>query len=167
MRTPILVAYATKHGSTKEVAEAIAAELRGAGHDVALAPAVDVDTVEPYSGVVLGGALYTGRWHRAARAFIARHAAALANVPLAVFALGPIGDKMGGAEASRTQLDGALARTPQLEPVSVAVFGGVIVPERLRFPLSRMPAADERDWAEIRRWALAVAQRFAREPSRA
>src|SRR4051812_47041543 len=84
-----LIAYASRHGSTIEVAEAIAATLADAGHDVDLRPAASVKKLDGYDAAVLGGALYTGRWHRDARQFLARHRAELARTPIAVFAMGP------------------------------------------------------------------------------
>ena len=60
-------------------------------------------------------------------------------------------------EDSRKQLDNALAMVPELEPVSVAVFGVVVDPAKLRFPFNRMPASDARDWDAIHAWAHDVA----------
>lgn len=59
----LLVAYGSKHGSTQEVAEAVAERLRAGGREVDLRRAADVDDLTPYGGVVLGGSLYVGRWH--------------------------------------------------------------------------------------------------------
>src|SRR5579872_3686873 len=70
----VLVAYATKNGSTQEVASAIAASLREHGAQVALLPARAVrEPVAGYDLVVLGAPLYSGRWHRDARGFLRRH----------------------------------------------------------------------------------------------
>jgi hypothetical protein len=49
---------------------------------------------------------------------------------------------------------------PELEPLSVAIFGGVVDPAKLPFPLNRMPASDARDWAAIEAWAEEVAARI-------
>ncbi len=48
----MLVAYGTKHGSTIEVAEAIAAALRDSGHEVDVGPAADVRALDDYGAVV-------------------------------------------------------------------------------------------------------------------
>ena len=58
--------------------------------------------------------------------------------------------------SSRAQFDHALAGFPQLEPASVAIFGGVVDPSKLHFPFNRMPASDARDWSAIDDWAIEV-----------
>jgi menaquinone-dependent protoporphyrinogen oxidase len=57
MSRPVLVAYATKHESTHEVADAVAARLRELGHEADVRPASEVGTLAPYGAVVIGGAL--------------------------------------------------------------------------------------------------------------
>ena len=160
MTQPVLVVYATKRESTHEVAEAVAARLRELGHEVDVRPAAEVGTLAPYAAVVIGGALYMGRWHHDARHFLSSHRDALTHLPVAVFAMGPRTTEEADIEASRKQLDAALAKAPQLEPVSVAIFGGVIDPAKLRFPFRKMGATDARDWDVIRAWADAVAELF-------
>lgn len=159
----ILVAYATKHGSTHEVAEAVAATLAGEGIDVDLRLAAEVRRVEEYAAVVLGGALYMGRWHGDARRFLARNREELARVPVAFFAMGPHTMEPERVAESRGQLDRALAKAPEVEPVGVAIFGGVVDPTKLRFPLNRMPASDARDWDAIRAWARGLAPALSAE----
>jgi menaquinone-dependent protoporphyrinogen oxidase len=160
MPEPILVAYATKHESTQEVAEALAARMRARGAEVDVRTAAEVGTLKPYAAIVLGGALYAGRWHRDARKFLARHRDELRLLSVAVFAMGPLALDPADIEASRRQLDRALAKEPELEPVSVAVFGGVIDPAKMRFPFTHMDAADARDWEAIDAWADRLAELF-------
>jgi len=149
----ILIAYATKHGSTHEVAEAIAGWLAEAGVETHTLPASRVHGLDEYEAVVLGAPLYLGRWHGDARTFVRRHRRALAARPFAAFALGPVEDNGEQWEGARAQLDKALAG---LSPVAVGLFGGAIVPETLHFPFSHLPAGDLRDWDEIERWASAL-----------
>jgi menaquinone-dependent protoporphyrinogen oxidase len=163
--TRVLVAYATKHGSTREVAEAVAETLRRHGLTVDVMPASDVGHLRRYEGIVLGGALYTGRLHKDARRFLKRHEDALAVRALAVFAMGPRTLEEADVASSRAQLDRALAQAPRATPISVAIFGGVVAPEALRFPFNRMPAVDARDWTAIEAWATDVAERFAGTPA--
>jgi menaquinone-dependent protoporphyrinogen oxidase len=161
MSKPILVAYATKRDSTHEVADAIAARLRELGHEVNVWRAADIGMLRPYGAIVIGGALYAGHWHRDARRFLAKHRGELAERPVAVFAMGPLKLEPGDVLGSRRQLDRALAKEPWLDPVSVAIFGGVIDPAKLRFPFTHMEAADARDWDAIRSWADEIAGTFA------
>jgi menaquinone-dependent protoporphyrinogen oxidase len=157
MIDPILVAYATKAGSTKEVAEVVARTLREHGLEADVRPVTEVGTLAPYGAVVLGTALYTGRIHRDAKRFLRSHREQLAERRLAVFAMGPKTLADDEVTGSRAQLDRALAAFPELEPRAVAIFGGVVDPARLRFPFNRMPASDARDWDAIRAWADDVA----------
>lgn len=156
----MLVAYGTKHGSTREVADAVAATLRGHGLQVETLPAADVDDLDPYAGVVVGGAIYMGRWHLDAMRFLERHRAALAGLPVAVFGMGPRTMEAHDVAGSRAQLVKALDKVPEVEPVAIVIFGGAVDPRMLRFPLNRMPAADARDWKAIRAWSDEVAAAF-------
>jgi len=112
-----------------------------------------VESLDDYAAVVLGAPLYMGRWHRDARVFLRRHREALAKRPLAVFALGPVKDEPKQWDGAEKQLYATLAHFPGIEPVSVALFGGAIVPETLHFPFSHVPEGDLRDWAAIDEWA--------------
>lgn len=163
MTRRLLIAYGTKHGSTIEVAEAVAASLRDSGSEVDVAAAADVQELGDYRAVVVGGALYTGRLHKDAAGFLKRHRKALEELPLAVFAMGPKTMAEADVAASRKQLDHALEAVPELTPVSVAIFGGVVDPSKLRFPFKHMPASDARDWDAIRAWSRAVSALFANE----
>ena len=140
-----------------ESAESVAAALGELGLAVDLRPASAVTSVEPYDAVVLGGALYTGRWHGDARRFLDDHRSSLAERPLAVFAMGPRTVDAGEVAASRAQLDKALARVPEATPTAVAIFGGVLDRTRMRFPFNRIPASDARDWDAIEAWAAEIA----------
>ena len=157
MNKPLLVAYATKHGSTHEVADAVAVRLRERGLEAEVRSARGVATLAPYDGVVIGGALYMGRWHSDARRFLSHHRDELAVLPLAVFAMGPLTLKDEDVADSRKQLAHALAKEPRLEPVTVAIFGGVVNPAKQHFPFTHVAASDARDWDEIRSWADSVA----------
>jgi menaquinone-dependent protoporphyrinogen oxidase len=145
----VLVAYATKNGSTQQVAEAITAALCEAGVQVTVRPARAVrESAQGYDLIVLGAPLYSGRWHRDAHRFLRRHRRELAAVPVAVFGMGPRDDTMEAWRRSRSQLDRALVRQAWLAPVAVTVFGGVDPPGR-----DRRPRRDLRDWRAIHAWA--------------
>jgi len=162
----VLVAYATRYGSTQEVAEAVAATLCERGLEVELQSVREVRSVEEYQAVVLGTALYMFRLHKDARRFLARHRATLAERPVAIFALGPFNDVEKEWQGVRAQLDKELAKFPWLAPVAKQVFGGKFDPAKLRFPynlvpaLKRLPASDIRDWKAIHDWASGVAEKL-------
>src|ERR1051326_2302430 len=114
----ILIAYATKHGSTHEVAESVAAHLAQMGFEAHTLPANRVPSLDEYRAVVLGAPLYMGRWHGDARAFLRRFRHELATRPFAVFALGPVKDDAEQWEDARKQLFDALSHAPGVEPRS-------------------------------------------------
>ncbi len=159
----MLVAYGTKHGSTLEVAEAIAATLRDCGHEVDVGPAAGVRALDDYGAVVLGGALYMGRYHPDAARFLKRHRRALETIPFAVFAMGPKTLAEAEVAASRRKLDHALATVPELTPAAVAIFGGVVDPGKLHFPFKRMAPSDARDWGAIAAWGREFAALCAKD----
>jgi len=170
MEIKILLAYASKYGSTQEVAEAVAATLSDSGLSVDLQPMRQARTLERYGAVVLGAPLYFGLWHKDALNFLLRNEAALRQQPVAIFALGPNGKNEKEMQGSRAQLDKELAKFPWLTPVVIEVFGGKF-PAKLRFPesliaslpaspLHGMPASDVRDWTAIRAWANSLVQKL-------
>ena len=162
MQGKVLVAYATHYGSTREVAEAVAARLRERGLEGEVKPAKEADPADGYTAVVLGIALYFFRIHRDARKFLSRHRKALVGLPVAVFAMGPVEDKPEQFTDARARLDKALAKRDWLHPVSVTLFGGKLDPQGLHFPhsnpaMKQAPVSDLRDWAAIDAWADEVA----------
>jgi menaquinone-dependent protoporphyrinogen oxidase len=168
METKILVAYASKHGSTQEIAEAVAQTLREQGLAVDLQAVRSVRTLAGYRAVVLGAPLYIFHWHKDALQFLSRNRSVLeGGMPAAVFAGGPFGkgDEQEWQEVRR-QLEGELAKFPWFKPAAVELVGGRFDPTRLRFPynlipaLKQMPASDLRDWGAIRTWAINLAEQF-------
>lgn len=171
MQTRILVAYASKYGSTKEVAESIADALHENGLAVDLKPGREVGSLENYSAVVLGAPIYILHFHKDAQSFLSRHHEALAKLPVAFFALGPLSTEEEEWKEVRAQIDKDLAKFPWFKPVEIKIFGGKFDPKNLRFPdnllirlpaspIHDMPASDTRDWTEIRSWASSLAARF-------
>ncbi|HWI62122.1 MAG TPA: flavodoxin domain-containing protein [Symbiobacteriaceae bacterium] len=162
----VLVGYASKYGSTREVAEAVAETLRQRGLAVDIRPLRDVRSLAEYGAVVLGAPLFMFRWHKDALGFLARHQKALCERPVALFALGPTHEPHDEKEwqDSRTQLGKELANFPWLQPVATEMFGGKYNPAALRFPISwlagKAPATDLRDFTAVRTWASALPQKL-------
>jgi menaquinone-dependent protoporphyrinogen oxidase len=149
----VLVAYATKHGSTREVAADVARVIRQAGFEVDISPARDVKSLDLYQAVVLGGALYMGRLHKDARKLLKRKRGELASLPLAVFAMGPKSTEPQELEGARAQLERALNAVPEVKPLATAIFGGVM-------KFGKKKALDARDWEAIQAWAEEVAHKL-------
>jgi menaquinone-dependent protoporphyrinogen oxidase len=175
MTDRILVTYASWAGSTAEVAEAIAKELGAASGSVLVRPARDVADVEPYSAVVLGAAVHAGRLHRDAIAFVDRHRAALAGIPVAYFVV-CLTMKEDTPEHRRTSegfLNALREGFPEIRPVAVGLFGGAVrsdetslgklpLAQRLMVRMMKKAAGDFRDWDAIGRWARELAAALAR-----
>ncbi len=163
MPDSILVAYATRYGSTREVAEAVTAVLRDQRLDVDLQPARAVRSLEAYGAVVLGAPLYMSRWHADAMRFLSRQRKDLVARPVAIFALGPWHDDQKELQESRAQLDKELLKCRWLAPLAVEVFAGKFDPAKLGFPytligpLKKLPPEDARNWSAIRAWAGGLA----------
>jgi menaquinone-dependent protoporphyrinogen oxidase len=153
-----LVTYASKMGSTAEIAEAIADELRRAGlmtvvHDIGTAP-----HPEAYDLVVVGSAVYLGRWDRRAVAYLRHHRKVLAGHRISLFQSGPVGEK--SARTGPPRRVRRLARRLGCAPPMV--FGGNLDHSRAMGPLSRwvsigIPTGDYRDWDQIRAFARRIA----------
>jgi menaquinone-dependent protoporphyrinogen oxidase len=159
-----LVAYGTKNGSTREIAEAIGAEMRDQGVEADCIEAGDVDSVEPYGTVVLGSAVYMKRWRKDARRLLSGEAKRLRDRSLWIFSSGPCGeqdpdkDDKDWSEPPKT-----IARAEKLGAREHVVFGGRI-PENPSNFVERAMATntpeeyrDMRDWDEIRAWARKIA----------
>jgi menaquinone-dependent protoporphyrinogen oxidase len=157
----LLVAYASKHGSTAEIAEAIAEELRASGVDADLVEAGDARGLDAYDGVVLGSAVYMKRWQRGARRFLHRLEQDLGERSLWIFSSGPVGD----AEVDPNWCEPAktLQRAQHLNLRGHVIFGGRVPHdpgnfiERAMLKGTPPEVQDRRDFDEIRAWARQIA----------
>jgi menaquinone-dependent protoporphyrinogen oxidase len=155
----VLVCAASKYGATSEIAQAVADVLAGRGCEVTVLPPQEVGAVEEFDAVVLGSAVYMGRWMKPARELAERSAAALAARPVWLFSSGPVGEPPKPADnpVDVTEiLQSTKARDHQ-------IFTGKLVKKHLSFPDRAMASAiraaegDFRNWAEIREWAAGIA----------
>jgi menaquinone-dependent protoporphyrinogen oxidase len=157
-----LVAYASKTGATREIAEAVGTELLAADHRVSVESAENVQDIHGYDTVVLGSAVYLGRWRGEAVRFLRRHAADLKDKQVWLFHSGPCGRGHAGELVDAPRNVARLAeRIGAAPPVT---FGGRLEPRTAKGFLARRMAAgpmagDYRDWDSIRRWARMVAGR--------
>lgn len=163
----VLVAYASKHGATAEMAAAIGDALQRAGLTVDVTP---VDSAPPpwgYYAVVLGSAIYMGAWRKEAAEYLDKYADALAQRPVWLFSSGPTGEGdpaelMKGWEFP----DNLKALVERVQPQGIIVFHGKLDPETLNFAermilkMVKAPVGDFRHWDEITGWAGQIAGRL-------
>ena len=100
----ILVAHASKHGSTEETARFIADRLRERGIEADAAPVQDVSHLSGVEAVVLGSAIYLGSWMKEALDFVDRHLSTLQSIPVWLFSVGPLGTEIQDEEEQPKQL---------------------------------------------------------------
>ena len=155
----ILVSAATKHGATDEVARTIAEVIGEAGHFTAVAAPEAVASVDAYDAVVVGSAVYYGRWMEPAIEFVRRHGAVLAERPVWLFSVGPIGDPPK-PDTDPAELPEMLEVTRAREHRRFAGRldkRGLSLGEKVIVTGLRAPEGDFRPWAEIREWAKSIA----------
>ena len=166
MADRILVAYATRYGSTADVAEAIGDELRKAGETVDVRPITDITDLSSYRAVVIGSPIYMGRWLPESQVFIEKNQQFLRTIPVAYFAVG-LTVKEGTPELIR-KAEASMDQVRLLvNPVEVGVFPGKLETGRLTIAdhaivkLIRAEAGDFRDPGAVRAWAQAVREKIA------
>jgi menaquinone-dependent protoporphyrinogen oxidase len=157
MAARVLVAYASKLGSTAEIAAAIAAVLEQRGHQAEAVAARAVRSLEAWDAVILGSALYAAHWQREAGRFVMHHRAALADRPVWLFSSGPLDTRQAAANLPITQQAAAI-----VEGVAYRehrTFGGRLAPDAPVDPqvLKTHPIGDFRDWEAISAWAGMIA----------
>lgn len=162
----VLVTAASRHGATEEIARALAERLGELGMAATALPVDHDPDPHAYAAVVLGSAVYMGRWLEPARNYAASHAAALRGRPVWLFSSGPIGEPPFPPDephdaAPVLQLTGARQHR---------VFAGRLDKARLSFgeramvTAMRAPLGDFRDWEAVRAWAGAIGAELA-DPS--
>lgn len=172
----VLVAYASKHGATREIADRIAATLTAAGQPADARSTDNVSDLAGYDAFVIGAAAYYGHWLKPATEFIRAHKALLAAWPVWLFSSGPLGTKTADAQDPDVQ-EAALPKEfselrDAIQPRGDRVFFGALDQDNLtlsertirRMPAGRalLPDGDFRDWQDIDLWAKAIASELSR-----
>ena len=143
----VLVAFGSKMGGTKGLAERLGSDLTALGHDVDVRPAAEVSELDPYDAVVVGGAVYYFiSWHHDARAFIKRHRQALLQRPVWLFSSGPLDD-------SATEEDIPPVRPVRKALQQIGARGHVTFGGRLEKKHGNLPIGDWRNADQVRSWA--------------
>ena len=156
----VLVTAGSKHGSTAEIAVRIGQTLEGHGCRAVMIAPREVENIETFDAVVLGSAVYAGRWTQDAMAIARMIAATGTPLPVWIFSSGPVGDPP----------------KPEEDPVDTAevveltkarqhrVFPGKIDKTSLNFGEKaivlalKVPDGDFRDWSAVEGWAAAIAE---------
>ena len=164
MKNQVLVTYATKYGATAEIAEKIGQVLRQAGLRTDVLPANRVGNLTSYKAVVLGSAVYIGKWHKDAVKFLQANEKTLTERQVWLFSSGPTGE--GDAVELLKGWRFPEAQQPiadRIQPCGIAVFHGNVNMKKLNFIEKWMlknvqaPLGDFRDWEAITSWATAIA----------
>jgi menaquinone-dependent protoporphyrinogen oxidase len=158
-----LVAYASKYGSTAEIAQVIGEELDKRHYQVEVKSVDEVESLDGYDAFVIGSAVYAGGWMKSAAKFLRSNRDLLAGHPVWLFSSGPTGqgdpnEIMDGW----TFPDNLKTVRDKIEPQDVILFHGKIDPDRLSFT-ERMivksvkaTVGDYRDWLVVRGWVRRI-----------
>lgn len=162
----VLVAVASRHGATREIAAALGERLAGNGLRVVVADAEVVDDLDGYDAVVLGSGVYAGHWLAAARTLVERLRGPLSARPLWLFSSGPLGDPPAPVDDA-VEVGGLLAGLRAREHRTFAgrlTRADLSLAEGALVRVLRAPVGDFRDWSAIAAWADEIAAELATVP---
>jgi menaquinone-dependent protoporphyrinogen oxidase len=162
MRARVLVAYASKLGSTREIAETMAQVLRDSGHSAAALATRDVVSLDDWDAVVLGSAVYAAYWQRDARLFVERFRAGLVARPLWLFSGGPLDRRLARADQPITPHGAEI--TAGLGARAHRTFGGRLTADAdvTSQVLQTHRIGDFRDWQAIVEYAYRIGRELDR-----
>ncbi|MEW6585476.1 MAG: flavodoxin domain-containing protein [Nitrospirota bacterium] len=161
MEKRVLITYASKYGSTGGVADAIGKELcsKEVAADVVLIK--NAVNLSSYQGVVIGSAIYMGKWLSEAVDFVKKNRDILRQVPVAYFLV--CMTLYNPTEQNRAEvlayMDSILKAVPEIKPVGIGTFAGALDYSNLSWLNKKIlkskgiPEGDFRDWNSIRAWA--------------
>lgn len=157
----VLVVYASKYGSTGGVADAIGKELcsKDVATDVVLIK--NANNVSSFQGVVIGSAIYMGKWMPEAVDFVKKNKDTLCKVPVAYFLVCMTLSQPTEENRAKalSYMDPILKAVPEIKPVGIGTFAGAMDYNNLSWINKKIlkskgtPEGDFRNWNEIRAWA--------------
>jgi menaquinone-dependent protoporphyrinogen oxidase len=166
----VLVTAASKHGSTRQLAETIARVLDEHGLSAELVDMDEVDDLSGYDAYVVGSGIYLGNWLKEARRFIDAHASELARRPTWLFASGsivgepPLADDPNALRAGLVEqlVETTNAREHKLfaGKVDLSKLGLL---EKAAVRGAHASEGDYRDWDDAKRWATEIAAELSAE----
>jgi menaquinone-dependent protoporphyrinogen oxidase len=155
----VLVTWGSKRGGTEGIARIIADELEALGVEATLVPASDVCDLGGYDAAIIGGALYTNRWHADARRLVARHIADLRRIPVWLFSSGPLDASSDSSDIPPPSQVAVLME--RIGACGHTTFGGRLSADATGFPTASMARKRSGDWRNpdrIRAWSGEVAR---------
>jgi menaquinone-dependent protoporphyrinogen oxidase len=166
----VLVTAASKHGSTRELAETIARVLEEHGLSAELVDMDEVDDLSGYDAYVVGSGIYLGNWLKEARRFIDAHAPELAQRPTWLFASGSIVGEPPVADDPNALRAGLVERLVETTNAREhKLFAGKLdlsklgLLEKAAVRGAHASEGDYRDWDDAKRWATAIAAELSAE----
>ena len=168
----VLVAYATKYGATKEIAQRMGEVLRQAGFNADVLPVDRVKDLSPYKAIVVGSAVYVGRWRKKAVKFLKVNQKILAERMVWLFSSGPTGKGDPVKLANNWRFPKTLQPiADHIQPQDIALFQGAIALNKLN-PLHKWminkveaPKGNFRDWEAIVSWATSIGEALKKSSS--
>ena len=155
----VLIAYASKYGTTGEVAEKIGEVMKSKGAEVKVANIRDKPDPKGYDAAVVGGAVYITMLNGKTKGFVARHRKTLKEIPVAYFVVS--GTMKDDTPENREKIGKKLnPMIKKVGPVDVALFGGAFDPSKGPKMMASEPASDYRDWGAITAWAEGLIKKF-------
>jgi menaquinone-dependent protoporphyrinogen oxidase len=171
MKNRILVTYASRTGSTAEIAAAIGKTLSQNNANVDVLPMQDVKDLAPYNAVIVGSAIRQARWLPEAMKFIQDHHTELARKRVATFTV-CITLAMSNSDQYRQAVREWIAPVhTHVQPIAEGLFAGRLdfaklplnfdtLKFRLVVALGIFPKDDRRDWKAIHDWADSLCPQF-------
>ena len=160
-KSKILIAYASRLGSTGDVAQAIGEELTARGNVVDVKLVKDVRDISPYRTILVGSAVRMGRWLPEAVEFLEHNVNSLASKPVSYFTVCMTMHQDTPGNRARAQTITSAARSVR-EPAAEGFFGGRMDFDKLSFMeqtilrAKKTPEGDFRDWDVIRAWGQQI-----------
>jgi menaquinone-dependent protoporphyrinogen oxidase len=156
----ILVAAASRHGATQEIADSIGRTLNAEGLAASVLPIAEAGDLGGYDAFVVGSAVYMGHWLDPATTFVAHGSETLSRRPTWLFSSGPVGDPPRPHEPEAVDVDDVVSKTHAKEH---RLFAGKLDKSKLGFGeraimrAFRAQEGDYRDWDDVATWARAIA----------
>jgi menaquinone-dependent protoporphyrinogen oxidase len=155
----VLVAYATRYGSTAEVADKIGEVMRSKGAEVDVRDIKEKPDPAGYDAAVVGGAVYIMMLNGKTKGFVAKHKKTLRNIPVAYFVV--CGTLKDDTPENRVKIGNKLnPMKKKVAPVDVGLFGGALDPAKGPKMMADEPAFDYRDWDAITAWSEGILKKF-------